>query len=152
MLVSCLPTPAFNFWNTLSIQWDKGNQKSAVNVSGLIDSFKAYAPLKASPELFRSVRVGEYGTDIVWPDNLEISADTLWRMAKEQTGITMSAEAFRRWREKRAYTLDDAAKALGLSRRMVAYYDHGDKAIPRVVALAAIAFEYDPNPQIRLIP
>jgi transcriptional regulator with XRE-family HTH domain len=56
------------------------------------------------------------------------------------------------WRAKRAYTLDEAAAALGLSRRMVAYYDHGDKPIPRVVALAAMAFEYDPNPQIKLRP
>jgi hypothetical protein len=137
---------------TLSIHWDKGNQQSVINVSGLLESFKVYAPLKASPELFQSVRVGDYGTDIVWSDDLEISADTLWRLGKEQAGITMSAADFKRWREKRAYTLDDAAEALGLSRRMVAYYDHGDKPIPRVVALAAIAFEYDPNPQIRLMP
>jgi hypothetical protein len=37
--------------------------------------------------------------------------------------------------------LDEAAKALGISRRMVAYYDHGEKPIPRVVALAARALE-----------
>jgi hypothetical protein len=42
---------------------------------------------------------------------------------------------------RRSYTLDAAAKALGLSRRMVAYYDRGDKPVPRVVALAAQALE-----------
>jgi transcriptional regulator with XRE-family HTH domain len=70
-----------------------------------------------------------------------MAADTLWRLAQEQSGATMTAEAFRSWRERRAYTLDAAAKALGLSRRMVAYYDHGDKPIPRVVALAAQALD-----------
>jgi DNA-binding XRE family transcriptional regulator len=137
---------------TLLIHWNQPSQKSTVNVSYLIDSFKAYAPLKSSPELFLSVRVGEYGTDVVWPDQLEIAADTLWRLTQEQAGKTMSAADFQMWRAKRAYTLDEAAAALGLSRRMVAYYDHGDKPIPRVVALAAMAFEYDPNPQIKLRP
>ena len=34
-----------------------------------------------------------------------------------------------------------AARALGLSRRMVAYYDGGAKPIPRTVALAVKALE-----------
>ncbi|MBM3225038.1 MAG: helix-turn-helix transcriptional regulator [Candidatus Tectomicrobia bacterium] len=68
-----------------------------------------------------------------------MSADTLWRLAQEQSGVTMSAEDFRHWREHHAYTLDEAAAALGISRRMAAYYEHGDKPIPRVVALATQA-------------
>ena len=39
---------------------------------------------------------------------------------------------------ERTMTLEDAAIALGLSRRTVAYYDHGDKPIPRTVALATL--------------
>ena len=56
-----------------------------------------------------------------------MSADMLWRLAQEQTGHTMSPDAFRNWRERRALTLDAAANALGLSRRMVAYYEQGDR-------------------------
>ena len=56
-------------------------------------------------------------------------------------GITMSPDAFRHWRERKAYTLDTAAQALGLSRRMVAYYEQDAKPIPRVVALAVRALE-----------
>ena len=59
----------------------------------------------------------------------------------EQGGVTMSSDAFRHWRERKAYTLDTAAQALGLSRRMVAYYEQGEKPIPRVVALATRALE-----------
>ncbi len=125
---------------TLQICWDSG-VKSLVDVSGLIETFRAYMPLRQSAELFHQVRVGEYGTDIVWSDELDMSADTLWRLAQEQSGATMTAEAFHNWRERKAYTLDDAAAALGISRRMVAYYDHGDKPIPRVVALATLALD-----------
>jgi transcriptional regulator with XRE-family HTH domain len=74
-----------------------------------------------------------------------MAADTLWRLAQEQAGVTMSSDAFKRWRERKAYTLDSAARALGLSRRMVAYYEQGEKPIPRVVALAARALEGDPG-------
>ena len=101
----------------------------------------AYAPLRDTPGLFAQVRVGEFGTDIVWNDDLDMSADSLWRLAQEQAGLIMSPDAFRHWRERKAYTLDGAAQALGLSRRMVAYYEQGEKPIPRVVALAARALE-----------
>jgi hypothetical protein len=130
--------------HTLRIDWDRGGE-SLVDVSGLLEAFRVYAPLRQSAELFRQVRVGEYGTDIVWSDQLDMPADTLWRLAQEQSGATMTAEAFRNWRERKAYTLDEAAAALGISRRMVAYYDHGDKPIPRVVALATLAL--DPSSQ-----
>ncbi|HEX5318794.1 MAG TPA: helix-turn-helix transcriptional regulator [Stellaceae bacterium] len=125
---------------TLRVRWDTGDE-SVVDVSGMIERFKVYAPLRQSEELFARVQVGEYGTDIVWTDEIDMSADTLWRLAQEQTGETMTPDEFRHWRERRAYTLDGAAKALGLSRRTVAYYEHGDRAIPRVVALATRALD-----------
>src|SRR5271156_6327208 len=126
---------------TLRIRWDKGDE-SQVDVSGLIETFRVYEPLRRSPELFAQVRLGEHGTDVVWSDDIDMSADTLWRLAQEQTGATMSPDAFRRWRERKAYTLDAAARALGLSRRMIAYYEHGEKPIPRVVALATRGLEH----------
>jgi len=120
---------------TLLIRWNNGEEND-VDVSGLVETFRAYKPLRHSPGLFQHVRVGEHGTDIVWSDEIDMSADTLWRLAQEQAGITMSPAAFKHWRERKAYTLDTAARALGLSRRMVAYYEQGAKPIPRIVALA----------------
>jgi DNA-binding XRE family transcriptional regulator len=125
---------------TLRVRWDKG-EESLVDVSGMIESFRVYAPLRRSPEMFRQVQVGEHGTDVVWPQGIDMSADTLWRLAQEQAGETMTPEDFRHWRERKAYTLDTAAKALGISRRMVAYYEQGNRAIPRVVALATRGLE-----------
>ncbi len=133
--VSTTATP-----NSLRISWKNGGE-SIIDVSELIDTFRVYAPLRQSPDLFNQVRVGEYGADIVWSDEIDMSADSLWRLAQEQSGKTISASAFRKWRENKSYTLDDAAAALGISRRMVAYYDHGEKPIPRIVALATLALE-----------
>jgi DNA-binding transcriptional regulator YiaG len=126
---------------TLRIRWDKGDE-SRVDVSGLIAAFRVYVPLRRSQALFRRVHVGEHGTDIVWSDEIDMSADTLWRLAQEQSGATMSPDDFRHWRERKAYTLDTAARALGVSRRMVAYYEQGAKPIPRVVALATRALDH----------
>lgn len=125
---------------TLRVRWDKGDE-SLIDVSGMIESYRLYAPLRQSPELFRQVRVGEHGTDVVWTDEIDMSADTLWRLAQEQAGETMTPAEFRHWRERKAYTLAAAAKALGISRRMVAYYEQGDRPIPRVVALATRGLE-----------
>jgi DNA-binding XRE family transcriptional regulator len=125
---------------TLDIRWNTGD-RSLVDVSALINSFRVYAPLRTNPKLFRQVRVGEHGADIVWSGDLDLSNDTLWRLAQEQSGATMSAEAFRRWRESRGFTLESAAKALGVSRRMIAYYEKGERPIPRVVALATRGLE-----------
>lgn len=125
---------------TLLVRWDRG-ELSRVDVSGIVNSFRIYEPLRRSPDLFRRVHVGEYGTDIVWTDAIDMSADTLWRLAQEQSGATLSPADFKQWRERKAYTLDTAAAALGISRRMVVYYEQGKKPLPRVVALVTRALE-----------
>jgi Protein of unknown function (DUF2442) len=125
---------------TLHITWDNGGE-SLVDVSGLIATFRLYAPLRDNLALFGQVQVGEYGTDILWTDEIDMSADTLWRLSLEQSGVTMSGKDFHRWRVRKNYTLDEAAQALGLSRRMVAYYDHGERPIPRTVALATLGLD-----------
>jgi len=130
---------------TLRVHWEKA-EESLVDVSGLVETFRVYEPLRRSSELFAQVRLGEHGADVVWSDEIDMSADTLWRLAQEQTGATMSPDAFRNWRERKAYTLDAAARALGVSRRMVAYYEQGAKPIPRVVALATRGLEHAPTP------
>ena len=125
---------------TLRLRWDSGNE-TLVDISGPIDKFRLYEPLRQAPGLFAQVRVGEHGTDIVWSEDIDMAAETLWRLGQEQAGITMSPDAFRHWRQRRALTLDAAARALGLSRRMVAYYEQGEKPIPKVVALATRGLE-----------
>jgi len=125
---------------TLRVEWSHGGE-NLIDVSGVVNAFRAFAPLRDAPDLFARVQVGDQGTDIVWNDEIDMANDTLWRLAQEQSGATMTAEAFQDWRKRHAFTLDTAAQTLGLSRRMVAYYDQGRKPIPRVVALATRALE-----------
>jgi hypothetical protein len=65
---------------TLRVRWDNG-EESLIDVSGMIQSFRVYEPLRQSPELFEQVRVGEHGTDVVWTDEIDMAADTLWPLA-----------------------------------------------------------------------
>jgi hypothetical protein len=71
---------------TLRIRWDKGKD-TLVNVSGPVKTYRLYTSLRENDGLFRQVRVGEYGVDIVWPDGIDMSADTLWRLAQEQANL-----------------------------------------------------------------
>jgi hypothetical protein len=55
--------------------------------------------------------------------------------------ILPGIDAFRHWRERKAYTLDEAARALGLGCRIVAYREKSDRPIPRGVAPATRALD-----------
>jgi hypothetical protein len=67
----------------LHVRWDKGDE-SLIDLSGMIQSFRVYAPLRQSPELFRQVRVGEHGTEVVWTDEIDMAVDKLWRLARSR--------------------------------------------------------------------
>jgi DNA-binding transcriptional regulator YiaG len=120
---------------TVHIRWAHG-EESTIDLSDMIGTFNVFRPLRSDPTLFAAVKLGEYGTHIAWTDDMDIAASTLWRLAQEQSGATMTAEAFRQWREGHAFTLETAARALGVSRRMLTYYEQGQKPVPRTIALA----------------
>ena len=52
---------------TLRVRWQQGGE-SLVDVSGLVGSFRVYAPLREDRALFRRVHVGEHGADVAWTD------------------------------------------------------------------------------------
>ena len=52
---------------------------------------------------------------MAWSDDIDMAASTLWRLAQEQSGATMTADALRHWRERKAYTLDTALGATWVS-------------------------------------
>src|SRR5260370_28309649 len=71
---------------TLRVRWDNG-KVTLVNVSGPVNTYRFYAPLRDDEELFRSVGIGEHGADIVWPGGIDMSADSLSRLAQEQANL-----------------------------------------------------------------
>jgi hypothetical protein len=67
----------------LVITW-RGGAESIVDVSKLLANYAVFRPLRDNNDLFRKVTVGEWGWCGHWSDDLEISSDTLWRLAFEQ--------------------------------------------------------------------
>ena len=94
------------------------------------------------PEVFSSAKVGDHGASVIWAndDDLELAADNLRARAVEQAG-GVSHEFIWNWMARNDLTLDAAAVALGVSRRMLAYYRSGSKPVPRTVALACLGWE-----------
>jgi hypothetical protein len=71
-----------------------------------------------------------------------MGADRLWEMTLEQNG-RMDAVEFLRWRWRHGLSLTQAAEALDLSRRQVAYYASGERPVPRYVLLALKGWELE---------
>lgn len=127
----------------VAVKWRDGSE-AEVDISGPVGTFRHFAPLRENPAMFAQVAVGEWGSHLVWPGEIEMAANTIWRLHQEQSGKTISGEDFRAWRQKKAYTQEAAAKALGISRRMVVYYEDGVKPVPRTVALATRGLDAGP--------
>jgi DNA-binding XRE family transcriptional regulator len=119
----------------LVITW-KGGAESLVDVAEHLDKFAIFAPLRHDDGLFRAASVGEWGWCVHWSDELEISSDTLWRLALEQGSAWLRA-----WRKAHSTTQSEAARALGVSPRMWRYYEAGTHLLPKTVKLAAIGFD-----------
>ena len=93
------------------------------------------------PAVFGTAKRGEHGASVIWADDdeLELAADNLRARAVEQAG-GVSHEFVWNWMTRHGLTLDAAADALGVSRRMLAYYRSGTKPVPRTVALACLGW------------
>ena len=123
----------------LAIAW-RGGAEGVVDIAEQLDRFAIYAPLCEDAGLFRAAKIGEWGWCVHWSDELEISSDTLWRLALEQGSAWLRA-----WRQAHGMTQSEAAKALGVSPLMWRYYEAGTHLLPKTVRLAAIGFDAAPR-------
>ncbi|MGE0259911.1 MAG: DUF2442 domain-containing protein [Alphaproteobacteria bacterium] len=117
------------------VTW-RGGAESLVDLGEHLATYAIFAPLRADDELFRQVAVGEWGWCIAWSEDMEISSDTLWRLALEQ-----GAAWLRQWRGDHRMSQAEAAKALGVSPRMWRYYEAGTHLLPKTVRLAALGLD-----------
>jgi hypothetical protein len=111
-----------------------------IDFAGIIDQYPALFPLKDST-VFAQAHVNEFGSGIVWTDEIDLAGDNLRAEAVEQAG-DISHERIWNWMHRNKLTLDTAAEALGISRRMVAYYRNGEKPIPKNIWLACLGWEH----------
>jgi hypothetical protein len=121
------------------VLWSDGTQADLDLGAALEDP--AFAPLR-DPVEFAKVEVGDWGHSLTWPSGAELGADALWLETLSATGRG-EARAFLDWRLRHALSLSKAAEALGISRRMVAYYSNGEKRVPKPILLACRGWEVE---------
>lgn len=123
---------------SLCIRWVSGVTYT-VDLKKPVFGLKGLRPLR-DVKAFARVEMGEGGHSVCWAGDLDMGADRLWELSLEQNGRADTAE-FLRWRWRHGLSLSAAADALGLSRRMVAYYSGAEHEVPRTVLLACKGWE-----------
>ncbi len=116
-------------------------QRFVVSLADVINKHPTLAPLE-DPGVFSRVSLDEWSRGIIFAndDELSLASDNLRALAIEQSG-EFSHQQLIAWMAHHAMTLDAAAEALDVSRRMLAYYRSGSKAIPRTVGLAMLGWD-----------
>ena len=82
------------------------------------------------------------GWAVEWPRlDIQIGADTLWLDAQAQTAPDENTRIFAQWRARHGLSLNQAAKALGMTTRTMSAYGTGARPVPRYIALACKGWE-----------
>ncbi|MBD9360294.1 hypothetical protein [Methylomonas fluvii] len=90
---------------------------------------------------YAQAKIGFAGRTVDWiEEELDLAADNLRNLAVEQSG-GIGHERIWHWLHDTELTLEQAAEALGISRRMLIYYRDGEKPIPRAIWLACLGWE-----------
>lgn len=94
------------------------------------------------PKIFAQVAPDEWNRGVIFAgdDDLTLASDNLRALAIEQSG-EYSHQQVVAWMHHHGLSLDTAADALGISRRMLAYYRSGERPIPKTVGLAMLGWE-----------
>lgn len=123
----------------LVVRWADGSTTTH-DLSQTVNNKAWAAPLR-DPATFGAVVIQDAGRGITWPPtDIEYSADGLWddEHPRQAAPRWMSAEQFRGWLGEMAFTWDEAAEALGVSRRTIGYYSNGEQEIPKAIWLSCM--------------
>ena len=131
----------------LQTTWSTG-EILEVDVERVLRKIPSWKKLLA-PKVFAKAHIAEWSQGIEWFDT-ELGADNVYAWAKEQAG-EVSHQMFDRWMYRNELSLNTAAEALGISRRMVSYYRTAQKPIPRAIWLACLGWEIT-RPKPKTLP
>lgn len=112
------------------IVWRTG-ETDDVDLTPALVSHRLFIRLRSDDELFRTLRVDEYGDALVWDDGAELAATWIYEIASP----SLSNDEFRKAMDDLNMTLDGMAIRLGIARRLIADY-RKDKPIPPYISLA----------------
>ena len=118
----------------LDVTWVDGSE-CRIDLTESVFRYKHLRPLR-DRDRFAAVHVADWGWAVGWGEEMDLSAEALWDLAKAQALAAMTPSDFRAWLKAHGLTQDQAAALLGLSKRSIAYYSTGAKPISRTIALA----------------
>lgn len=116
---------------TVEIDWSTG-ETLRVDLSALT---KPPFDALRDPAFFARMQRDDWGHGLDWPDGLDLGADRLYELCREQAGLPTARE-FDAWIQRNGFSLATAAEKLGMTRRMIAHYRTGSRPIPKVVGMA----------------
>lgn len=123
----------------------KGDKPAAVHkiidLSGMIAREKFLEPLRAD-SVFRQAKIIDWGAAVGWPDDREIGAATLLRLANEQEPFDNAD--FVAWQKRAALSNQEAADALGVTIGTIKNLRAGKVPVRTAVAIACRALGADP--------
>jgi hypothetical protein len=123
----------------LSLTYADG-QAFTVDLHEWIAKTKSLKPLHDAA-LFARAKISAHGSSVEWKaGELDLAADNLRNFAVEQAG-GIGHERIWEWLHENRLTLDQAAEALGISRRMLIYNREGEKPVPRAIWLACLGWQ-----------
>lgn len=121
---------------TIEIDWTTG-ETLCLNLTGIL---RPPFDLLHDPDFFSRMEADEWGAGLNWPNGLDLGADRLYELCREQAGLPTPSQ-FNAWMERNGLSLATAAETLGMTRRMIAHYRTGSRPIPKVVGLACEGWE-----------
>ena len=124
----------------LKLSWRDGGT-AVCDLTGLIARSRALAALNEAT-VFAKAKVIDWGAGVGWPNGLDLSVQTLQRIAAEQTAF--DAQSFRTWQAEVGLSNQETADALGLTLGTIKNYRKGH-AIPPAIAVACRAMLNDPH-------
>jgi Protein of unknown function (DUF2442)/Helix-turn-helix len=125
--------------NRLRLAWSDGS-KADIDLTTTLEK-RPFAALR-DPEEFVTVKIADWGHALEWRCGADLGADSLWLETLTATGRG-DVRRFLEWRLHNGLSLSEAATALGISRRSVAYYSNGERDIPKAILLACTGWEVD---------
>lgn len=132
--------------HTVTVTWAEGpraGMTDTVDLGPAVLRYRIFAPL-GDVSFFATGTLAEDGNVILWETRkgpVEMPATLVEHYASLGDFDHMSADRFRDWMNRHDMTLDEAAEALGVARRLIAYYRSGEREIPRTVALACAGYD-----------
>jgi hypothetical protein len=130
--------------SSIGVKW-RGGTSDRVDLAGWIASGGTVLASLKDHAVFKSPRIANHGTAVVWGDedsDLAIDAVHLELLAREQRPF--GPEDAASWQRAMAFSNQEAADLLRLSRSTWTAYKAGTTPIPGVVAMLCRATARDP--------